>query len=46
MNKILNLLGADLKEKLESLGIEKFLDYLGDIMRKMGTGVSSLNHLE
>lgn len=30
MNKISHLLSSDLKEKLESLGAQKLLDYLGD----------------
>jgi hypothetical protein len=31
MNKILHLLSSDLEEKLKSLGVEGFLDYLGDM---------------
>lgn len=31
MNKFLHLLSSDLEEKLKSLGVEGFLDYLGDM---------------
>jgi len=45
MNKISHLLSSDLKKKLESLGVEGFLDYLGD-MRLQQKKVRMENLLE